>query len=198
MKQIARMLLAEFMGTFCLSLGVLAAFRLQGYFPIVVMAAIIVGLFVYLVGPISGAHFNPAISIGLWSVGKIDGLTAGAYIITQIIGGFAAFGLMTWLVPEPHLIAAVDSLPVFVGEILGAFIFSFGIAAVVFGKTKQELSGLIVGTSLFVAINLAAIASNGVINPAVALAINSVSLAYVLAPVVGAVLGFKTFEWMSR
>jgi aquaporin Z len=56
--------------------------------------AIAVGLAVmgmaYAVGPISGGHFNPAVTLGLWSAGRFDTKDIIPYIVAQVIGGFLA------------------------------------------------------------------------------------------------------------
>ena len=44
----------------------------------------------YAVGHVSGAHFNPAVTIGLWAAKRFDSLRdVGAYIVAQVVGGFA-------------------------------------------------------------------------------------------------------------
>jgi glycerol uptake facilitator protein len=56
---------------------------------------------VYCVAVASGAHLNPAITIGLWTAGVFPGAQVGTYIAAQMIGGLLGAMLM-WLVHLPH------------------------------------------------------------------------------------------------
>ncbi|WP_333695621.1 aquaporin Z [Flavobacterium sp.] len=51
----------------------------------------------YAMGPISGGHFNPAVSLGLWASGKFDSRELLPYIISQCIGGLAAAGTLYFI-----------------------------------------------------------------------------------------------------
>ena len=85
----------------------------------------------------------------------------------------------------------------FFAEALGAFFFAFGIAAVVYGKVSDHMSGLVIGGSLLLGILMASFSgSAGILNPAVAFALNSLSAVYILGPVVGAVVGFNAYRWL--
>lgn len=53
---------------------------------------------VYAVGHISGGHFNPAVSIGLWAGGKFEAKDVLGYIIAQVIGAIAAAGALYLIV----------------------------------------------------------------------------------------------------
>src|SRR5690606_21652759 len=98
-------LLAEFIGTFWLVLGgcgsaVLAAnFTSDPFIGIgLVGVSLAFGLTVltmaYSLGRISGAHLNPAVTLGLWAGGRIDGPAVPGYIVAQILGGIAAAGVL--------------------------------------------------------------------------------------------------------
>src|SRR5947207_9789474 len=85
---------AEFLGTFWLVLGGCGSAVLAAGFPNVGIGLLGVsfafGLTVltgaYALGPVSGGHFNPAVSIGLWSAGRFPGGQLPAYIVAQVIG----------------------------------------------------------------------------------------------------------------
>src|SRR3954462_5930215 len=121
-------LLAELLGTFALTLVV--GLSLAGALPVAtpVIAALTVGLFVYTVGSISGAHLNPAVTVGIWSVRKIGIADAAGYIIAQLIGaGIALFVIKAVASPLPLM--GPSGMPALWGEVLGSFFFVFGIAA---------------------------------------------------------------------
>ena len=195
----AKALAAELFGTFVLALAVLISINNAGFpVPTPVIAGLTLGLMVYTIGPISGCHINPAVTIGLASIGKIDLAGAGSYIVAQLIGGAAALGIGTLLFPAPAEVVAANTAHVGLSEALGAVIFLFGIASVVIGRVPAEMSGVVIGGSLTLGVSFAAHATNGVLNPAVALGIGSMSLAYVWGPILGAVIGAMLARGLSE
>ena len=192
--------IAEFIGTFALSFIVLAAVSKLIPLPVAVpvIAGLTLGLFVYSIGALSGAHINPAVTIGLWSVKKINNKDAVSYLLAQVFAAAMAIVIARTLgmvSPAPATMAFVA--PLFFAEALGAFFFAFGIAAVVYGKVSDHVSGLVVGGSLTLGILMAsAVGSAGILNPAVAFALNSVSLVYILGPIAGSVVGFNAYRYL--
>lgn len=95
-------LLAEFIGTFWLVLGGCGSAVLAARFPEVGIGltgvALAFGLTVltgvYALGPISGGHFNPAVSVGLWAGGRFPGKQLAPYIVVQVVGAVAAAGIV--------------------------------------------------------------------------------------------------------
>ena len=93
---------AEFLGTFWLVLGGCGSAVLAAGFPGVGIGwmgvAFAFGLtlltMVYAIGPISGCHINPAVSIGLWCGGKFSAKELLPYICSQVLGGIAAGGVL--------------------------------------------------------------------------------------------------------
>ena len=93
---------AEFFGTFWLVLGGCGSAVLAAAFPQLgigfVGVALAFGLTVvtmaYAVGPISGGHFNPAVSVGLWAGGRFPFGQLLPYIVAQVLGGIAAGGVL--------------------------------------------------------------------------------------------------------
>ncbi len=94
--------LAEFLGTFWLVLGGCGSAVLAAAFPNVgiglVGVSMAFGLTVltiaYALGHISGAHLNPAVTVGLWAGGRISFKDVLPYIISQVLGGIAAAGVL--------------------------------------------------------------------------------------------------------
>src|SRR5215469_2975098 len=85
---------AEFIGTFALVSAVCGAALFSAPSAGLVAVAFAVGLVVlamaYAVGPISGGHFNPAVTCGLVAAGRFETGRAIPYIIAQVVGGAAA------------------------------------------------------------------------------------------------------------
>ena len=114
-----------------------------------------------------------------------------------MIGAAAASEFAIRLVTVPVLDVG-DNNFIMLMEMLGAFIFSLGVAASVFGKVSQGASGLAVGGSLLLGILIASSGSNAVLNPAVALGIGSFSFSYLLGPIVGATLGMALYKNLNN
>ncbi len=199
---ISKKYFAEGIGTFALSFIVLSAVSYTSTLPLVipVIAGLTLGLFVYSIGAISGCHINPAVTLGLLSIKKITSKDAAFYIIAQFLGAMSAVVLagvfmMTHAAPSS---GTPFELSVFLAEMLGTAFFTFGIASVVYGNVKDEASGLVIGGSLLFGILLASLAgASGILNPAVALALNSLSLTYILAPIAGSIFGFQAYKFVA-
>src|SRR5262245_52187284 len=90
--------LAEFVGTFWLVLGGCGSAVLAGKFPdfgigilgISLAFGLTVLTMAYAIGHISGAHLNPAVSIGLWAGGRFPASQLLPYIVAQVLGGIVA------------------------------------------------------------------------------------------------------------
>jgi aquaporin Z len=99
-------LFAEFFGTFWLVFGGCGSAIFAAAFPELGIGfagvALAFGLTVltmaYAVGHISGGHFNPAVSLGLWAGGKFEGKDLIGYIIAQVVGAIAAAGMLYLIV----------------------------------------------------------------------------------------------------
>jgi len=93
---------AEFLGTFWLVLGGCGSAVLACNFPEAgigfVGVALAFGLtlltMAYAIGPISGCHINPAVSLGLWAAGRFPATQLVPYVISQVLGGIAAGGVL--------------------------------------------------------------------------------------------------------
>src|SRR6187431_2998040 len=98
----ASKLIAEFIGTLWLVLGGCGSAVLAAAFPGVGIGLLGVSLafgltvltMAYAVGPISGCHLNPAVSIGLWAGGRFPANQLLPYIIAQVVGGVLAGGVL--------------------------------------------------------------------------------------------------------
>jgi aquaporin Z len=88
---------AEFIGTFWLVLGGCGSAVLAAAFPAVGIGLLGVSLAfgltvlsgAYALGPISGGHFNPAVSVGLWTGGRFPAALLLPYTVAQVLGGIA-------------------------------------------------------------------------------------------------------------
>lgn len=186
---------AEAFGTFCLTSAVIATLVADLPISTPVAAAFTLGIMVYTIGKVSGAHVNPAVTIALASRKKISLQDAALYIVAQILGALAAMYTAVWLLGSMPSVTTSNDLTVFAAEALGAAILAFGVSTAV-RNNDYATSGAVVGGALFVGILLAGGASNAVLNPAVAIGIGSASAAYLIAPIVGGLMGAWLNAWL--
>src|SRR5260370_23450936 len=123
-------------------------------------------------------------------------MDAAAYIVAQFAGAAVAKYAACCLLGSHPGVTVVDNVSVLAAEALGAFWLATGVIAVVTGKAPAAAAGLTIGGSLLVGIAFAAPISNAVLNPAVALAIGSFSVMYVVGPVVGAVIAMLLYRFV--
>jgi glycerol uptake facilitator-like aquaporin len=199
-RQKVGMLVAEFIGTAILALTAMGAARYFNFTaPWYVGLAVGVSLaaLVGIIGKVSGAHVNPAITLGLWTLKRIPTTTAIAYVGAQLLGGLTAFAFVEYVTNSDIVAAGMTSFDtrIFVAELVGTAIFGFGVAAVVMQKIEGMQAAFTIGASLFLGILVAAVAAPGFLNPAVALGFNAWDRTTVIAPLIGSVIGMNLYSF---
>lgn len=173
-KENMNAIMAELIGTCLLVLlgdGVVANVVLKGtkgsnsgWIVITTAWAFAVFVGVIVAGPISGAHLNPAVTVGLAIVGKFDGSVAG-YIAAQMAGGFIG-AVLVWLMYKDHIAITEDkdaklsmfcTMPAIrnttsnlISEIIGTFVLMFAIFYINPGERLGTISGLSVAFVILV------------------------------------------------
>jgi aquaporin Z len=125
---------------------------------------------------ISGAHFNPAVSVGLFVAGKIDGRTCGRYVGAQLVGAVAGAALLKALFSAPAVAAVSAGTPQLsanIGFAQGIGIeaaFTFFLVSAVFGTAVSseapKIGGFGIGLAIFVSAVVAGGLTGGAVNPA--------------------------------
>jgi MIP family channel proteins len=111
MRGVGRKLLAEFVGTFALifiGAGSIVAAGNEltgitagaGLVTVALAHGLVIGTMVSAVGHVSGGHFNPAVTLGVWVSRRMGTAEAAAYVGTQLVAGIAGAGLLRWVVPQ--------------------------------------------------------------------------------------------------
>jgi aquaporin Z len=222
--------LAEFIGTFWLVLGGCGSAVLAAAFPdggigllgVSLAFGLTVVTMVYAVGHISGAHLNPAVSIGLWAGGRFPASQILPYIVAQVAGATAAGGVL-YLIASGSAGFDVStgfasngygahspggySLPsVLVCEIAMTAMFLVVILGATDQRAPQGSAALAIGLA-YCLIHLVSIpVSNTSVNPArstgVALYVGdwatSQLWAFWFAPIAGALLGAGIYRIIGR
>jgi MIP family channel proteins len=211
---------AEFIGTFflvlfiCLTVCVTTAgigdgLTAQALLIIAGAHVIALGVGVYALGGISGAHFNPAVTTTLLALRKISAADAAAYIVMQVLGAIAAAAVVKLLVGDvgdaanlgaPGLSDVVASdFAGIVAEGLGVFILLWAIMAMAVNpRAEKSFAGLVIGLALGVGVLGMGALTGAALNPARAFGPALISgefgsagtwlLVYVLGPLVGGAL----------
>lgn len=225
---IMKKLVAEFIGTFWLVLGgcgsaVLAAGYPElgiGFAGVALAFGLTVLTMVYALGHISGAHFNPAVSIGLWVGGRFDKKDLLPYIGAQLLGGVAGAGIL-YIVASgkagfeiggfaangygEHSPGGYNMLSALVIEI----VMTFGFLIVILGTTHKNapkgFAGLAIGLALTLIHLISIPVTNTSVNPARSTsqaifagdwAIGQLWLFWV-APIVGAILAALVYKYLA-
>jgi aquaporin Z len=193
----------------------------QNDFVIILIIMFAIAGVVLLVGGFSGAHLNPAMTVGALVTRKIGAWRAVGYIVAQFLGALAALGLLTIFVhganqPEASAqlygqaaptvfaanpITAGKEWYLFFSELVGTAILGFAVATALRAGKDRVSAALTVGFGIFVGLLFAATAASyvggsAIINPAVAASLDAIKWSvwplaiYVLAPVIGGVVGF--------
>ncbi len=166
---------------------------------------LIVMVMIYSVGDISGAHMNPAVTVGFYFAGRIDKKEAAPFVASQFAGAVLASGLLKLLFPAHETLGAtLPSGPVlqsFTLEVVLTFILMFVILNVSIGaKEKGIMAGVAVGGTVGLEALFAGPISGASMNPARSLGPALVSgelkhlWIYLTATFIGAVLAYPVFK----
>ncbi len=196
--------IAELIGT-CLFTLVLILAAGSGAWVVTIFSVFILTMLVYVLGHVSGAHVNPAITVGAIMTNRIAPLRGLYYIIAQLAGAGLAILFSGWIGLEINAVAhnAVD-WRLFAAELVGTLIFGFGVASVAFKRAQPAAAGFVVGLSLFAGIIVSSLmlgadaAQGAVLNPAIAFGLNLMTVEALLAPLIGAIIGMWLFVIASE
>lgn len=211
-------LIAEFIGTFWLVLGGCGSAVLACNFPdagigfagVALAFGLTVLTIAYSLGHISGAHLNPAVSIGLWVGGRFDAKELIPYIIAQVLGGIAAAAIL-------YVIATGNGSDIggfasngygelspgkysmnaaFLTEVVMTFIFLIVILGATDERAPKGFAGLAIGLALTLIHLISIPVTNTSVNPARSIsqavfvggeALSQLWL-FIVAPIIGALI----------
>ncbi len=221
-------LVAEFIGTLWLVLGgcgsaVLAAAYPElgiGFAGVALAFGLTVLTMAYAVGHISGGHFNPAVSLGLWAGGRFSAKELVPYIIAQILGGIVGAAILYAIASGKagfelggfaangygeHSPGGYGLAAALITEIVMTFGFLFVIMGATHSKAPKGFAGIAIGLALTLIHLISIPVTNTSVNPA-----RSISQAifaggwaleqlwlFILAPIVGALLAGFAYRFIS-
>ena len=205
-------LVAEFVGTFTLvfaGCGAVVADAHTGgavtHVGIALTFGLAVCVMIYATGHLSGAHFNPAVSVGFAAAGRFPWREVPAYIASQCLAAIVAIGMLRLVTGEAeHLgatVASVGTGQALAMEVVLSFFLMFVISAV---ATDHRAEGTMAGVAIGGTVALCALFGGPftgasmnparTLGPALFTANLGVLWLYVVGPVVGAVLASLTYR----
>jgi aquaporin NIP len=154
---------------------------------------------IHAIGDVSGCHINPAVSIALWLIGKIDSRSTLLYILGQIAGATLASFTIKVLFPNARTCGATipsgSEIQSFVLETLLTMMLMFVVLRTVYGTAEKSVTaGLAIGSVIALEALFAGPISGASMNPARSLGPAMMSQnwsslwVYLTAPVLGAIL----------
>jgi MIP family channel proteins len=191
MYNVPQKLTAEFLGTFALVFfgeGAICADQFLhgagslGVFGIAAAHGLAIAVMFAAFAQVSGAHFNPAVTIGFWVTKRISTLDVLLYWATQLAGAIAAVFVLKAIVPEdtwravalgtPEMIRDLPRLSAMILETLATFFFVlvFFATAVDEGQsTSRSIAGFAIGLTFALGVMVTGPFTGGALNPARAL-----------------------------
>ena len=210
-------LIAEAIGTFFLvfaGTGAIIINKACGgavtHVGIAITFGLVVMSMIYTFGDISGAHINPAVTIGFALSGRFPARDAALYIAAQLVGAFAASALLRLLFPESAMLGATVPagpwLQSFILELVLTFMLMLTILSVALGpKEKGLMAGIAIGGVIGLEAMFAGPICGASMNPARSLAPALISAKiealkpvwlYLIAPTLGAVIAVGAWRAM--
>ena len=221
---------AELIGTFTLVLGgcgtAIFAGGVVGFLGVALAFGLTVVAMAYGIGNISGAHLNPAVSVGVFCAGRMSAKDLGVYILAQVIGGILAAGLLAFIVAQyggtrgtfaangfgkffadaPNYLQ-VSAAGAFAIEFVLTFLFLIVILGVTDSRSPKGFAGLGIGLTLTLIHLISIPLTNTSVNPA-----RSISQAifsenayafpqlwlFIVAPILGAALAAYVYKAISK
>lgn len=212
----SRKLFAEALGTFMLVSAVLGAALISGNaagLGVALCIGIIVMAMAYAVGPISGGHFNPAVTLGLFAAGRFSSKDVLPYWAAQVLGGVIAAGFFAVILKAKgdgmlpagfasngygeHSSGGFSMMAALLMEIVQTAVFIFIIARVTRKDGAGNMAPVAIGLTLAALHIMSIPVANTSLNPARSIATAVVEggwalqqlWLFILAPLVGGFIG---------
>jgi len=217
MRNNARLFVAEFVGTFFLVFAGVAAIAANAYrdgsVGLVGIAAaqglaLAVGMSATM--GISGGHLNPAVTLGLWSVGRIDMKKAGLYLLAQLLAAIVAALAVKSLYPDmagvttrlgtPSLAPDVSLAQGIIVEAILTFMLLVAFMGTTVDSLAPRIGGFGIGLTVFFGILAGGDITGAAMNPARAFGPALVSgswtgqAVYWIGPILGGILACQVYE----
>ena len=156
-------------------------------------------------GPISGAHFNPAVTLAEASQGALPWPTASGYLAAQLLGAFVGVAIAHLMFGEP-LFSASQKVRSGAPQMLSEFVATFGLLAVIHACSRRQAAAVPYAVASYIVAAYWFTASTSFANPAVTLARAATDSfagirpadapGFILAQLLGALAATLLFRWL--
>jgi glycerol uptake facilitator-like aquaporin len=156
-------------------------------------------------GPISGAHFNPAVTLADASQGGLQWRDVPAYLAAQVTGAFAGVGIANFMFEKPIFFASTHQRPG-VAQMVSEFVATFGLLAVIWGCARRRTGAVPFAVGAYITAAYWFTSSTSFANPAVTLARAASDTfagirpwdvpGFVVAQLLGAAAATAMFRWL--
>jgi glycerol uptake facilitator-like aquaporin len=211
----ARRLFAEWIGTFSLlatvvGSGIMAERLAGGNIAIALLGntiptGSILIVLILVFGPISGAHFNPAVTLAFTIRKEITARDSVLYVVTQVFGGICGV-LVAHVMFDNPLIDPSSTTRTGLGQWVGEFVATFGLVGTILGCLKARAEAVPYAVGLYITAAYWFTSSTSFANPAVTIARGfsntfagiqpSDILAFVAVQLAAAILATIFFNWL--
>lgn len=195
----------EFLGTFFLVLTIgLVVTQKVALAPIPI--GIVLAIMVYMGGHISGAHYNPAVSLAIFLRGRLAAKDLIPYWISQLVGAIAAAALVRTIMGVSFPVAPAPGVAPLTA-VLVEIVFTFALALVVLNVATAKSTagnsfyGFAIGGTVLAAAFAGGAISGGAFNPAVGIGPNLIDFSqistmwiYIVGPLVGGIAAAVVFK----
>jgi aquaporin Z len=172
--------LVELIGTFLfvLTVGMVVISPGAGSLAPLAIGSVLM-VMVYAGGHVSGGHYNPAVTLAVWLRGRCATADVVPYWIAQLLGAFAASGVVLYLKGNPTVTPQeIQTVPSLIAEFIGTFALCYVVLNVATAKATAGNSnyGLAIGFTVVVMAFALGGVSGGAFNPAIATGITAMHL----------------------
>ena len=203
--------LTEFIGTFFLVFTIGCSVIGGATVAQLAIGAVLM-VMIYAGGHVSGAHYNPAVTLAVTMRGRCSVGDAVPYVAAQILGAFLAALAVEFILPAEKIaaIAAMDLSKTIPQALLAEFLFTFALAYVVLNVATAKATannsyyGLAIGFTVLAGAFSVGNISGGAFNPAVAVGISKLGISawaniwiYLVAELAGAAVAAITFKFIN-